>query len=415
MIITCGDCGARFRLDTALLKGAKRAQVRCRKCGGRTVVRLHEESPVPVHPPQETIPPSTIEPSSPAQEPVSPRPVEPPAPAQEPPGVEADISGVVTSEPLPPPPEDKAVLPDNVSIEPEPEPSAPAQEPPAFEADFSGVVKSEPMPPPPEEKEVLPVNVRIEPEPEPEPAAPLAANGLTSSVPHTAPAEEPEPAQPGTAYSRVEDLFADPLPREEYPAGENPPEETAATESGRKAPSRRASFMLKVLVISVLWILLLAGGTYYFGTTKSGQDIVGKRFAGRAGRTGSAPERPVYDIRDVKWHIDKDSTAGNLFVVKGAVANVGNVPSTGIRIQATLLGKDNEVLAEKAAFAGNLIDETSLRQMDRPAIDGAMSNRFGEGDVNKEIPPGKALPFMVIFFDPPGKIGGLKVNAVDAN
>ena len=145
--------------------------------------------------------------------------------------------------------------------------------------------------------------------------------------------------------------------------------------------------MLKVLVISVLWILLLAGGALYFGTTKSGQDMLGKLFAGwGSGRAGSAPARPVYDIRDVKWYVDKDSTTGNLFVIKGSVANVGNAPSAGIRMQATLLGKDNEALAEKAAFAGNLLDEASLRLADRARIEGVLSNRFGEGNVNMKIP-----------------------------
>ena len=306
MDITCGDCGARFRLDPALLKDSSAARLRCRKCGGLIVVRLHEESPVPVPPPQETIPPSTVEPAAPAQEPVSPWPVEP--------------------------------------------------------------------------------------------AAPLAATGLTSSVPHTAPAGEPEPAQPGTVYSRLEDLFVSPAmeagtdrippPPEEQPAGEYPPEETTATEPERKVPSRRAPSMLAVLVISVLWILLLAGAALYFGTTKSGQDLLGKLFAGwGSSRTGSSPARPVYDIRDVKWYVDKSSAGGSLFVIKGVVANVGNAPSAGIRIQATLLGKDNEALAEKTAFAGN---------------------------VNREIPPGKALPFVVIFFHPPVEIAAVMVKAIDA-
>ena len=324
MDITCGDCGARFRLDPALLKDSSAAHLRCRKCGGRIVVRLHEESP-PVLPPQETIPPSTVEPAAPAQEWVSPWPVEP-------------------SAPVPPPPDEKAVPPDNVRIEP-----------------------------------------------------------------------VPEPAQPGTVYLRLEDMFAVPLPPEEHPAGENPPEETAATEPWRKAPSRRAPSMLTVLLISVLWILLLAAGALYFGTTKPGHDMLGKLFAGwGSARTGSAPEMPVYDIRDVKWHVDKSSTEGSLFVVKGAVANVGNVPSTGIRIQATLLGKDNEALAEKAAFAGNLIDETTTRHTERAVIEGLMSNRFGAGNVNKEIPPGKALSFMVIFFDPPVETEAVMVKAIDA-
>jgi hypothetical protein len=173
--------------------------------------------------------------------------------------------------------------------------------------------------------------------------------------------------------------------------------------------------MLAVLVISVVWILLLAAGALYFGTTKSGHDILGKLFAGSgSARTGSAPEIPVYDIRDVEWSFEKQTASGTLFVIRGSVANVGNVPSAGIRIQATLLGKDNEALAERAAFAGNPLDETTTRQTDRGAIEGRMSNRFGEGNVNKEIPPGKALPFMVLFFDPPVEIAAVMVKAIDA-
>ena len=135
-------------------------------------------------------------------------------------------------------------------------------------------------------------------------------------------------------------------------------------------------------------ILLLAGVTYYLGGTKSLREGLGRFVPGSgATRPGSVAENAVYDLRDVEWHLDNDATAGNLFVVKGSVANIGNVPSAGIRIQATLLGKDNQALAEKAAFAGN---------------------------VNKEIPPGKAVPFMVIFFDPPGEIAAVVVKAIDA-
>jgi hypothetical protein len=223
---------------------------------------------------------------------------------------------------------------------------------------------------------------------------------------------------PGTIFTRPEDMFVPPgedAAPDTVPPEEHPAEAAAATEPERKAPSRRAPFPLNVLVLFVSWILLLAGGAFYFGTTKSGQEMLGTLFAGwGSSRTGSAPEGPAYDIRDVTWHVDNSAAGGSLFVLRGAVANVGNVPSAGIRIQATLLGKDNEALAEKAAFAGNPIDEASLGKMDRAGIEGAMSNRFGAGNVNRGIPPGKALPFMVLFFDPPGEIVAVVVKAIDA-
>jgi hypothetical protein len=40
--------------------------------------------------------------------------------------------------------------------------------------------------------------------------------------------------------------------------------------------------------------------------------------------------------------------------------------------------------------------------------------RYGEGDVNRNIPAGKTLPFMVVFFDPPEGVESFRVKAIDA-
>jgi len=435
MDITCGDCGARFRLDRALLKDANAARIRCRKCGGRIVVRLPEEPPIPAPPAPMESEVASPEKSAPWQEePALPPPVEEASP-KEPTAFDADISGMFRSEPVSSPvlpPQETSPPPAEEPPEPEkpPEKSAPwleeaalpppvkvasSKEPMAPEADISDVIRSEPVPSPPVEKTIHPDNIWNDPEPE----TALPGTDAWRQEAHDPGSADPVPSgMPGTVYSRLEDLFAVPTGEDAgpdtVPPEENPPEETAATEPGRKAPSRPALFTLKILVISVLWILLLAGGALYFGTMKSGQGLLGKLFAGwGSGRTGGAPARPVYDIRDVKWHVDKESAAGNLFVIRGSVANVGNVPSTGIRIHATLLGKDNEALAEKAAFAGNLLDEASLRRADRAGIEGVLSNRFGDGNVNRNIPAGNALPFMIVFTDPPEEIASFIVGAFD--
>jgi len=396
MDITCGDCGAHFRLDVALLKGEKGARIRCRKCGGRIVVRLPEESPV--LPLQETSPPPAVEGTAPAQEPTA---------------FESDISGMFRSEPVPSP----VLPPQETSPPPGEEAAAPAQEWVSPWPVEGTAPTQEPLSPSPVEA-AAPV-----PLPQPEAARPGTDTGRQEA--HDPGSAVPVLSEmPGTVYSRLEDLFIPPTMEagpdripphpEEYPAEENPPEETAAAESRRKAPPRRASSRSTPLIIFVLCLLLLAAGAFFFGTTKPGREVLGTVFPGWATPPGSVAKTP-YDIRNVKWSIEKETASGTLFVVKGEVANVGSAPSAGIRIQATLLGKDNQALVENAAFAGNLLNEASLRKMDRPAIDGAMSNRFGAGDVNKEIPTGKVLPFVIIFFDPPEMISALKVNAVDAD
>ena len=287
--ITCGDCGARFRLDAALMKGAKGGRVRCRKCGGHIVVHRPEEPPV--------------------------------------------LSAA----------------------------------------------------------DLLPMDTEV-------------------------PALDPREAGAGEVRRRVppplQKADADLPPT---PEASGPSEETAPPGPERAVFPGRRSHTLKYFLVAGLAILLLAGGTYYFGGTKSLREGLGRFVPGSgATRPGSVAEKPAYDIRDVKTHVDNSSAGGSLFVIRGSVANVGNVSSAGIRIRATLLGKDNEALAEKAAFAGNLLDGASLRRMDRAGIGAAMSNRFGVGDGNKEIPPGKVLPFLVVFFDPPGGIEAVKVKAIDA-
>lgn len=302
MVITCGDCGSNFRLDVALLKGAKGVRVRCRSCGGYIVVLSPEKSPAP---PVAGV--SDVVRSEPASSPVPP-----------------------PQETSPPPAVEEAVT------------DASPQEPTAFEADISDVIRPEP-----EKRTPDKMQVRSGPK--------------------------------------------------------------------REVSSGGRSHMLKYFIIAGLSILLLAAGTLFDGTTKSGRERLGKFFPGWGSmRPGSVAENTTYDIRDVKWSYEKQTASGSLFVIKGKVANFGKGPSGGIGIRATLLGKDNQALVEKMAFAGNFLDEASLRRMDRSGIAGAMSNRFGAGNGNKEIPPGKALPFMVVFFDPPGGIEAVMVKAMDA-
>jgi predicted Zn finger-like uncharacterized protein len=298
MDITCGDCGARFRLDMTLLKGTKGIRVRCRRCGGKIVV-LRPEDP-PVLSAEDVVP---IDPGVSSSEPKGERLPVP----EEGTGARADLSGDLRPEPAP-------SLSDDMTVPPS---SAPALDPQE------------------------------------------AVAGEDAAIPR-------------------------PMPRPE-----------------RKVSSGGRSYMVKYLIVAGIAILLLAGGTFYYRTAKPGGERFGKLV-------------PAYDIRDVKLSFEKQAAIGTLFVIKGKVANSGKGPSGGIGIRVTLQGKDNQALAEKTAFAGNILDVASLRQMDRAGIDAAMSNRFGEGNVNKEIPPGKALPFLVVFFDPPGGIEAVKVTAIDA-
>jgi len=191
--------------------------------------------------------------------------------------------------------------------------------------------------------------------------------------------------------------------------------EMAPLKQRLRASSRRGPSMPTIFLLVVPGILLLAGSAFFFRDTKPAQELLRKFFPpSGSGNTASAVEKPTYEIRDMESSYAKASIGGNLFVIRGRVANVGKGPSRGIRVQATLLDKDNQALVNSTVFAANLVDNTMLRHANRTLIEGFLSLRYGERGVNRDIPAGNSLPFMVVFFDPPGKIKHFAVKALDA-
>jgi len=358
MVIVCEGCGARFRMNSALFQDAKGARIRCRKCGGHIDVLHPEASPVP---------------------PVSP-----------------SIDAGTEIEHI-------------ADVESELEPVAEAAPAPVAEAHVPAEVEEEPT--------------HAQPSPWMESVPPPDA-------PDAAPAAEPKAAMvhsghPGRWDTRLEELFLKPVVADEAPEQDFSREEDAAEiaslkrrlrASRRSGPSTRTIFLFVVP-----GILLLAGGAFFFRDTKPAQELLRKFFppsgsedTARAVSTASAVEKPAYEVRDMKSFREKTFIGGNLFVIQGTVANVGKGPSRGIRVQATLLGKDNQALVDNTVFAANLVDNTTLRHANRAMIEELMGLRYGDRNLNRDIPAGTSLPFMVVFFDPPGQIGYFTVKALDA-
>ena len=72
-------------------------------------------------------------------------------------------------------------------------------------------------------------------------------------------------------------------------------------------------------------------------------------------------------------------------------------------------------MVQTGIFAGNVIDDSLISHMSRVRIEGFLGMRYGEGDVNRDIPAGKTLPFMVVFFDPPEGVESFRVKAIEAD
>ena len=168
-------------------------------------------------------------------------------------------------------------------------------------------------------------------------------------------------------------------------------------------------------VAAVLAVLLAAGG--YLGLTASGRKTLEGAVPGVAtlwGGKPAVPAGPKYDLRNVIGYYESGAASPRILVIKGQVANLSTVEKSGIRVQAALLDNTDAVLVQQAVYAGNVLSGEAIRKGARDTLSSALGNRFGEGLSNMHVPPGKAIPFMVVFFDAPTNIESYKLEAKES-
>lgn len=425
MIIECPSCRTRFRLDEAKIKG-RGARVRCRRCGD-TIVVLKPEEP-PQAPPRgsgaglldlRTIVQESLGDASAA---ASKREYEAPAPPSS--SAERSFEEERSGE--------TAGLEPGIDRFPAPEEKETAREiagtgsPPLADlsVDF-----------PPEEKIVL----DLPPEPPKAEAPPDFLIGGKETLDFLKEEYKVRPEAPESTFSPgvsaptppfapepplEERIFAPPPefqippPEEAAPA---PPEPRDISEAFRRMPSAArkgsTSRVRSPLVALVLLFVALAAGGAYLGFTKGGQDLLRGLVPGMESlwlRSSGKPG-PQFDVRNLIGYYEPTTSAGNLFVIKGQVANMGRTRKSGIRVHATLLDGKDQTMAENTIYAGNVVPGETLRTASRAKIEEALSNRFGDKLVNMDVAPGKSVPFMVVFFNAPEGISAYRLEAKDGD
>jgi hypothetical protein len=182
-----------------------------------------------------------------------------------------------------------------------------------------------------------------------------------------------------------------------------------ATHPRPPVPSGKPSIAL-LLVLFVT----LAGGGAYLAFTKTGQETLRTLVPGMESLWlgGKESVRP-YHVGNLIGYYEMNEKAGKMFIIKGVATNQGRSKKSGIRIRAELLDSNRQTIAEKTVYAGNIV--AGLRFADQEKIDAAMSNRFGDRLSNLDVEPGKSVPFMVAFFDPPEGIEEYRLEALDGD
>jgi predicted Zn finger-like uncharacterized protein len=108
-------------------------------------------------------------------------------------------------------------------------------------------------------------------------------------------------------------------------------------------------------------------------------------------------------LRAVNASFVKNAAAGDLLVIRGEAVNEYLKPRAAIQVKAMAYGANGQVLASRNAFAGNPLSKEQLAAMPPDRIEAAMANQFGDSLANLEVPPGKAIPFVVVIAKVPAE------------
>jgi hypothetical protein len=167
------------------------------------------------------------------------------------------------------------------------------------------------------------------------------------------------------------------------------------------------------VAVAVVVLLATVG---YLGLTTSGRKTMEGAAPGVTALWGGKPAAtaaPRYDLRSVIGYYESGVASPKILVIKGQVANLSTVEKSGIRIHAALLDNTDAVLVQQSVYAGNVLSGEEIRNGNRDTLSKALGNRFGEGLANMHVAPGKAIPFMVVFFDAPAQMESYKLEAKD--
>jgi len=230
---------------------------------------------------------------------------------------------------------------------------------------------------------------------------------------------DPVDARAETIQDQLSDLVEG-TSTEETPVPDSPPPESPSPQPMEierkpairprpKAPSGKPSVALLALLFVVL-----AGGGAYLAFTETGQQTLRTLIPSMESLwLGGKESVKPYSIGNLIGYYETGDKAGRMFVIKGVATNQGRKKKSGIRIRAELLDGNHRTIAEKTVYGGNII--TGLRSADQETIETAMSNRFGDKLSNVDVAPGKSVPFMLVFFNPPEGIEEYRLEALDGD
>lgn len=172
-----------------------------------------------------------------------------------------------------------------------------------------------------------------------------------------------------------------------------------------EAPEKVRSVSALRISAVVLALLLVIAGTGFFVFPDVGQQALSELSSLLPWAEKEQPPSIEDGIRieAVSQRFVANISMGNLRVVEGVAVNQSGHPVARLRVKATLVDMQNNLLGEKRASAGNVLSDAELTALTEAEINRRLANPEGSTAPNDRILPGGRIPFMIVWhFEPPG-------------
>ncbi|NIQ97809.1 MAG: DUF3426 domain-containing protein, partial [Desulfuromonadales bacterium] len=244
----------------------------------------------------------------------------------------------------------------------------------------------------------------------------LPTSGEGDSSPSAAPGGSFAPPAPKSSMSETGYFGEEPFP-EETPAA--PP---ASAGKGRKKArakkrERKGSPLSRVLLLVFLLLVVLLGGVGYLYWQQGavGLPAVDDLISRLISSVGGEPQTEgSLEIAEQSGRYVTNRLAGTLLVIEGRTINGYPSNRANLRVQAVLYDAGGRALRKQNAYCGNRLTDEQLRNLPFAKIEESMNNAFGEALSNTDVPPGKGLPFTVVFRDLPENLDSFSVDGLDS-
>ena len=197
-----------------------------------------------------------------------------------------------------------------------------------------------------------------------------------------------------------------------------------------KGKKRKKSMAVLLAVLAVFWLLVIGGGVYFFDPLgwRSEQSIADAPSAPESDETqqqSSAPanENLITDpaalvnitLLDVKqYYVNNDKLGGQLFIIEGNVVNNFPTPVSLIRVEATLLDEDKNIIVSNQQFCGISVSYFQLQVLTEKELTDALSNKLEVLAKNTNVQPGSKVPFIFVFRSVPPTVRAFGVRVIEA-